>query len=162
MAGGGSGWTSFDLGVLAEDSGEEVNPPNPQNAPANPMEAGLHEPDMNSVRHIIERRLVLHRVGPNPTVVDPAEVNSIVALKNEIFERAGHLDHSPLWTTHRNRLIRDFLQPPRGGEFSVSALQKKLTDLHGENPTSSPVFKQLQRIKRDFFLDAAFRAPRVN
>ena len=39
----GSGWTSFDLGVLAEpfpnanEEGEEVAQPNPQNAPANPV-----------------------------------------------------------------------------------------------------------------------------
>lgn len=45
----GSGWTSFDLGVLAEpfpnanEEGEEVAQPNPQNTPANPSPGSAQE-----------------------------------------------------------------------------------------------------------------------
>lgn len=162
--GGGSGWTSFDLGVLAEDDGEEVNPPNPQNAPANPMEAGLHEPDMDSVRAGIKKRLWVQRLGRKgsmATITDP-EVEAIIDLKNQILDRMAELDHTDLWNTHRNRLIRDFIQTPQGGEYRTSVLEAKLLSLFGEDPASSLMYKQLIRLRDSFHIDALFRGPRGN
>jgi len=162
---GGSGWTSFDLGVLAEDSnenGEEVTQPNLQNAPANPVEAVLPEPDMDSVKGVIKNRLLVHRLGQRNSTVDDSEIDRIVSLKNEILDRMVELDHSPFWNTHRNRLIRDYILPPKGGEYKIPTLESKLESLFGENPTSSIIYKDLIRWRASFHMDAPFRGPRGN
>jgi hypothetical protein len=157
---GGSGWTSFDLGVLAENShsnGEEVTQPNLQNAPANPVEAVLPEPDMGSVKGVIKNRLLVHR--RNPSVSD-SEIDRIVYLKNEILNRMFELDHDAFWNAHRNRLIRDYIVPPHGAEYGIRVLESKLDSLFGENPTSSIIYKQLIRSRDSFYMDAPFRGPR--
>lgn len=160
---GGSGWTSFDLGVLAEDSnenGEEVTQPNLQNAPANQVEAVLPEPDMDSVKGVIKNRLTIYRLGQRNSTVDDSEIDRIVSLKNDILNRMFELDPSPFWNTHRNRLLRDYIQPPRGGEYRIPVLEAKLDSLFGENPATSLIYKQLLKWRDSFDIDAPFRGPR--
>lgn len=159
---GGSGWTSFDLGVLAEDSnenGEEVTQPNLQNDPANPFEAVLPEPDMDSVKGVIRNRLLVHRLGHKNSTVDDWEINRIVSLKNQILDRMIELDYSPFWNICRNRLIRDYIQPPQGGEYRIQVLESKLNSLFGSNPASSLIYKQLLKCRDSFHIDAPFRGP---
>lgn len=72
----------------------------------------------------------------------------------------SQLDFNPFWHQHRNTLIRDYLRPPRGGEFKISVLEAKLKLLFGENATSSNIYKELVRARKSFNLDGPYRAPR--
>lgn len=162
---GGPGWPSFGVGLFADNSSsysndEEFAQPNPQNAPPNAVEAVLPEPDMDSVRGVIKQRLLVHRLGQKNFSVSEKEIDQIVELKNDILNRMGELDPDPFWTSHRRRLIRDYILPRVGGEHRIKVLTQKLNFLLGESPTSSLIFKQLMREKDSFFLDAPFRGPR--
>lgn len=95
-------------------------------------------------------------------MVDDDEINQIINLKNFILDRMVELDHSPFRNTHRNRLIRDFIQPPRGGEYRIPILEAKLGSLFGENPASSKIYKELIRLRDSFHIDAPFRGPDGN
>lgn len=103
-----------------------------------------------------------YRLGNRNSTVDDWEIDRIVSLKNEILDRMIELDHSPFWNTHRNRLIRDFIQPPQGGEYRIPVLEAKLGSLFGENPASSCFYKNLIRLRDSFHIDAPFRGPRGN
>lgn len=146
---GGSGWTSFDLGVLEEpfpegnDEGEEVAQPNPQAHP-NQLWAIPAEPDLDSVKKIIQKRLNIHRKG---RIIENEEIEKIIKIKGDILDRRAQLDFNPFWGQHRNTLIRDYLRPPQGGEFRICTLQRKLQDLFAENAESSQIFKELTRAK---------------
>lgn len=125
---GGPGWPSFGVGLFADNSSysndEEFAQPNPQNAPPNAVEAvlpepDLPEPDMDSVRGVIKQRLLVHRLGQKNFSVSDHEIDLIVNLKNDIINRMGELDPDPFWTSHRRRLIRDYILPPVGGEYRI-------------------------------------------
>ena len=159
--GGGSGWTSFDLGVLAdEEDGEEVAQPNLQNPAANPVVP--QEPNIASVKDVMRNRLLVHRLGRKNPVLSEAEIDRIVDLKDRIITRMAQLDANPFWNNHRNVLIRDYMQPPRGGEYKIPVLEAKLEQLFGNNPASSFIYKELIRARDFFHIDGPFRGPRDN
>lgn len=157
------GWSSFDLHVLLEEddplNNDEVIQPNPE--VANPVGgAGLPEPHMNSVRAYIKDRLCRSRIGTKKPPVSDEEVERIIDLKNQIFERMAQLNPTnPVWINHRNRLIRDFLQPPRSPEYRIPILEQKLASLWAENATNSPAYRQLIKLGNNFFVNARYRAP---
>lgn len=158
-----SGWTSFDLGVLEEpfpdanEESEEVTHPNPR---ANPFQAIPPEPDLDSVKEIMRDRLLVHRLGQRQATVSETEINRIVELKGQILDRMSQLDFNPFWAQRRNTLIRDYLRPPRGGEFKISVLEAKLQELFGENATRSSIYYELVRAREYFHIDGPFRGPR--
>nr|YP_010833593.1 hypothetical protein QLP06_mgp020 [Jatropha curcas]WFG81219.1 hypothetical protein [Jatropha curcas] len=71
-------------------------------------------------------RLLVHRLGQRNATVSETELNRIVELKGKILTRMSELDFNPFWDQHRNTLIRDYMRPPRGGEFKISVLEAKL------------------------------------
>lgn len=149
----GSGWTSFDLGVLGEpfpeEEGEEVALPNPH-APA--VQAIPPEPNLKSVKDVMKDRLIVHRVGQGNSTVSDAEIDRIVDLKGQIFDRMSQLDLNPFLASQKNKLIRDYLRPPRGSEFKISVLEEKLQVLFGENPCLSSIFYNIFSCPKARFL----------
>ena len=162
---GGSGWTSFDLSVLADDTkedGEEVAQPNLQSTAANPVEAIPQEPSIDSVKDVLRNRLIVHRLGRKNSTVSDDEIDRIVDLKDQIITRMAQLDANPFWNSRRNVLIRDYVQPPRGGEYKIPVLEAKLEQLFGNNPQSSFIYKELIRARDLFHIKGPFRGPRGN
>lgn len=149
----GSGWTSFDLGVLAEpfpnEEGEEVAQPHPQNAPANPVasrgeEAGPsnrvppeekfpYQPDEmiggDSVRSI-ERRLLGKLNSPTAEDIYFAHIKAqdLFEIKVEIVRHMAGLDPEGNWLGRGARALDN----PRTatGEPSVERLYALLDDLN--------------------------------
>lgn len=112
--------------------------------------------------NVLRNRLLVHRLGrKNPTVSED-EIDRIVDLKDRIITRMAQLDANPFWNNHRNVLIRDYMQPPRGGEYKFSVLEAKLEQLFGNNPESAFIYKELIRARDLFHTDGPFRGPRGN
>nr|KJB09737.1 hypothetical protein B456_001G161300 [Gossypium raimondii] len=107
-------------------------------------------------------RLMIHRLGQRNPTVDDSEIERIISLKSDILTRMYELDQNPFWTAHRNRLIRDYILPPRGGEYRIHVLQSKLDSLFGENPTNSFIYHQLNRVRDSFLRDGRFQGPLGN
>lgn len=105
-------------------------------------------------------RLLVHRLGQRQATVSETEINRIVELKGQILDRMSQLDFNPFWAQRRNTLIRDYLRPPRGGEFKISVLEAKLQELFGENATRSSIYYELVRAREYFHIDGPFRGPR--
>jgi hypothetical protein len=144
--------------------GESVGPSNP---PANPQEEEVvqpqnpqapqpyniyplpPEPTQHDVIETIRTRLLIHRLGGTKDTTDE-EVAQVFRLKGEILTRMSHISPNPCWDNHRMFLIRNFLTPPRGGEYSIRMLQTKLEQLHSENAEQSFVYKELFRAKDEF------------
>jgi len=161
---GGSGWTSFDLGVLADETpatDQEVNQPSLLNAHNNPYQF-LPEPDMDSVKEVLRTRLIINRLGRQNAAVEESELEALIHLKSRILDRMWELDRTPFWGAHKNRLIRDFIQPPRGGEYRIPTLRSKLDSLLGQDPQNSRMYQQLIRLRDSFDVDAPLRGPRGN
>ena len=149
----GSGWTSFDLGVLSEtipnEEGEEVAQPHPQNAPANPVasrgeEAGPsnwvppeekfpYHPDEviggDSVSSI-ERRLLAKVNSPSAEDIYFANVKAkdLFEIKVEIIRHMAGLDPDGDWLGRGARALDN----PRTatGEPSLDRLYDLLEDLN--------------------------------
>lgn len=71
-------------------------------------------------------RLIMHRIGKRNITVSDTEIDRILERKGQILDRMSQLDFNPFWHQHRNTLIRDYLRPPRGGEFKISVLEAQL------------------------------------
>ncbi|KAJ8746989.1 hypothetical protein K2173_012848 (mitochondrion) [Erythroxylum novogranatense] len=134
----------------------EVAQPNPH---ANPFPPLPPQPDFDSVNHIIRNRLLVHRLGQRHASVSEAEIDRIVDLKGQILNRMSQLDGNPFWHRHRNKLIRDYILPPRRGKWKISVLEAKLQQLGGENATSSSIYKELIKARDFFHIDGPFRGP---
>ncbi|KAG4166893.1 hypothetical protein ERO13_A13G161901v2 [Gossypium hirsutum] len=92
-------------------------------------------------------RLMIHRLGQRNPTVDDSEIERIISLKSDILTRI---------------LIRDYILPPRGGEYRIHVLQSKLDSLFGENPTNSFIYHQLNRVRDSFLRDGRFQGPLGN
>lgn len=152
---GGSGWSSFDLGVVAKDNDEEVVQPNPQPA----FNYALPEPNQDSVRTVIRNRLIIQRSGTKNFVVGNEEVEKIINLKKAIADRMVELDQNTFWNIHRNRIVRDFIRTPKGEEYIIPSLEGKLQSLFGDSPRGA-FYDQLLQMKESFYQEAPFRGPR--
>ncbi|KAK8486423.1 hypothetical protein V6N13_090842 [Hibiscus sabdariffa] len=91
--------------------------------------------------------------------VSDSEFQAIIEQKNLIYDRMNDLAPSPFWNDHRNSLIRDYILPPRGGEFTVPVLKAKFQSLVGPNPQDSLIYKQLIRSRNEFYTNAPFVGP---
>ena len=107
------------------------------------------ELDVESVKETIKTRLTIHRLGRSLPPVENAEIHTIFDLKDRIVQRMEQLNPDPFWANRRLNLIRDYLQPPRGGEFTIPTLEKKLEQLFSANPEGSVIYKQLLRAKEN-------------
>lgn len=91
--------------------------------------------------------------------MDKEEVDQIINLKSDITDRMFVLDQSNFWNIHRNRIQRDFILTPQGGEYTINTLQEKLHSLFGESPRGA-FYDQLIKMKNSFYEEAPFRGPR--
>nr|YP_009711321.1 hypothetical protein [Eriobotrya japonica]QGI24987.1 hypothetical protein [Eriobotrya japonica] len=159
----GSGWTSFDIGVLADstpnEEGEEVAQPHPQNAPANPVasrgeEAGPsnwvppeekfpYHPDEviggDSVSSI-ERRLLAKVNSPSAAEIDFANIKAkdLFEIKVEIVRHMAGLDPEGDWLGRGARALDN----PRTatGEPSLERLYALKQDLNRGGVQSEAFF----------------------
>lgn len=127
-----------------------------------PVEDISPEPDLDSVKEVLRNRLIIHRLGQKGRTVSDDEITLILDRKDKILSRMFELDSNPFWNQRRHTLIRDYMLPPRGGEFKISVLEGKLEQLLGENATSSSIYKELIRARDYFHIDGRFRGPRGN
>lgn len=91
--------------------------------------------------------------------MDNEEVDKIINLKSAITDRMVELDQSAFWNIHRNRIVRDFIQTPKGGEYRIPVLEGKLQSLFGDSPRGA-FYDQLLKMKNSFYEEAPFRGPR--
>lgn len=162
----GSGWTSFDIGVLADsftnEEGEEVAQPHPQNAPANPVasrgeEAGPsnwvppeekfpYHPDEviggDSVSSI-ERRLLAKVNFPSAEDIKFAKIKAedLFEIKVQIVRHMAGLDPEGDWLGRGARALDN----PRTatGEPSLERLYDLLEDLN-QGGVQSETFSSLK------------------
>lgn len=170
----GSGWTSFDISVLAEtlpnEEGEEVAQPHPQNAPTNQV-ASRGEEAGPSNRVPPEEKFPYHRdevIGGDsvnsiewrllakvnsPTVLDLklARINAqdLFEIKVDIIQYMAGLDPEGDWLGRGARALDN----PRTatGEPSVERLHALLEDLNqrGVQSDTFPFLKQKVLRKRE-------------
>lgn len=107
---------------------------------------------MDSVKETIKNRLTIHRLGRNHPVVSDNEINTIFDLKDQIVRKMEQLNPNPFWANHRMLIIQKYLLPPRGGEYTIRTLEKKLQQLFPANPEGSFIYKELLRAKADITL----------
>lgn len=91
--------------------------------------------------------------------MDNDDVDQIINIKSKITERMFVLDQSDFWNIHRNRIVRDFILTPKGGEYQIHVLVGKLHSLFGESPRGA-FYDQLLKMKNSFYEEAPFRGPR--
>jgi hypothetical protein len=88
---------------------------------------------------------------PNASYLPIEDVRALVRVKSEIVEEMVLLDPSPsnFWVTHRDEIISRSIVTPKGPDFRLDTLAKKLNSLRLSG-TNSKEFKQFQRIRTNF------------
>lgn len=84
------------------------------------------------------------------------DVETLISLKREIIARMAELDPHPFWLEQENRIIGESILNPKGPEYLLTTLEKKKDQLFRENPTATPFYFEMIRIKRHFFLTGRF------
>lgn len=151
---GGSGWTSFDLGVLADDSQstrgtqrtsenpapeEEEGPP-----PVNPYPYQPDEVIGGDSVESVQRRLLSKYAFPSAEVIDQSrmEAEDLFEVKVDIIRQMAPLDPEGDWEGKGARALEN----PRTatGETSLEHLSQMLDDLK-QTGVNSNAFRALQQ-----------------
>lgn len=109
--------------------------------------------DLSPIERRVKERLAFYEPGKEIPLDD---VEALVQLKREVVGRMAQLDPHPFWIEQRDRIISESILTPRGQEYKISTLTKKLEELGGDNGSNSHFFRKLKKIRENFILFGRF------
>ena len=120
-----------------------------------PPGAGVEvwDDDLSPIERRVKERLAFYEPGKDIPLDD---VEALVRLKRDVVGRMAQRDPHPFWVEQRDRILSEAILTPKGTEYKISTLTKKLEELEGDNGSNSHFFRKLKKMRQDFLLFGRF------